>query len=222
LISRAVVVAGLVACVGCASTGTSTSTTTTPDDRPVGTTGTTPSGPVQVEGSKRGVIPVGQELDVRLQTTLNSGSATAEQRFEATTAVDLMQGDAVLVPAGSTVRGVVSRVEPAGKIDRSGSLTLAFDELMVNGRKYPIRGMATQVFESRGIRDEAAKVGTAGAVGAIVGGIIGGLQGALIGAAVGTGGVIAATEGKNVELPAGTIVRIRLDQPVQIRGAVVG
>jgi hypothetical protein len=39
----------------------------------------------------------------------------------------------------------------------------------------------------------------------------------LIGAAVGTGGVIAATEGKDIELPAGTIIRIRLDTPVQIK-----
>jgi hypothetical protein len=216
LISRTVVAAGLVACVGCASMSNS-GTTTTPDDTPVGTTGRTPSGPVQVESSRRGQIPVGQELDVRLQTTLNSGTATAEQRFEATTAVDLEQGDAVLVPAGSTVRGVVSRAEPAGKIDRSGSMTLAFDEIVVNGRKYPIRAMATQAFESRGIREEAATVGTAGAVGAIVGGIIGGLKGALIGAVVGSGGVIAATEGKDVELPAGTIIRIRMDSPVQIR-----
>jgi hypothetical protein len=77
--------------------------------------------------------------------------------------------------------------------------------------------MATQAFESRGIRDEVGTVGTAGAVGAIVGGIVGGLRGAVIGAAIGGGGVIAATEGKDVELPAGTIVRIRLDSPVEIR-----
>jgi hypothetical protein len=215
VMSRTVVVAGLVACVGCASMSNSSSTTT--PDAPVGTTGTTPSGPVQVDSGKRGLIPVGQELDARLQTTLNSSSATVEQRFEATTVVDLKQGDAVLVPAGSTVRGLVSRVEPAGKIDRSGSLTLAFDRLVVNGREYPIRAMATQVFESRGIREEAGTVGTAGAVGAIVGGIIGGLKGALIGAVVGSGGVIAATDGKDVELPAGTIVRVRMDSPVQTR-----
>ncbi len=80
-----------------------------------------------------------------------------------------------------------------------------------------IRAMATEVFESKGIREEAKTVGTAGAVGAIVGGIIGGVKGALIGAAVGSGGVIAATEGKDVELQPGTIIRIRLDEPVQVR-----
>jgi hypothetical protein len=214
LMSRMAVLA-FVGCVGCATMDNNS----TPDTRPVGTAGATtaPMEPEQITGSERGVIPVGQELDVRLQNTLNSGTATTEQRFTATTAVDLRQGDATLVPAGSVVRGIVSKVEPAGKVDRTGSLTLAFDQLVVSGREIPIRAMATQVFESRGIREEAGTVGTAGAVGAIVGGIIGGLRGALIGAVVGSGGVIAATEGKDVELPAGTIVRIRMDSPVQVR-----
>ena len=216
VISRFGVIAALVTCVGCAGMMGDTASTN-PNDTPVGTTGTVPSQPAQVSGSQRGIIPVGQEIDVRLQTALSSGTATAEQRFEATTAVDLMQGDDVVIPAGSTVRGVVSSVEPAGRVDRSGRLTLAFDQITVNGREYPIRGMATRVFESRGIRDEAKTVGTAGAVGAIVGGIIGGLQGALIGAAVGSGGVIAATEGKDIDLPPGTIVRVRLDQPLELR-----
>ena len=200
------------ACVGCA-----TMDNNPPSDTPVGTTGTVSSAPAQVEGSKPGVIPVGQQMDVRLQTPLSSGTAKPEQRFEATTAVDLMQGDNVLIPAGSTVRGVVSSAEPAGRLDRSGKLTLAFDQVVVNGREYPARAMATQVFESGGIREEGKTIGTAGAIGAIVGGIIGGLEGVLIGAAVGSGGVIAATEGKDIELPPGTIIRIRLDQPLQIR-----
>jgi hypothetical protein len=212
VMSRTAVLVGVLTCAGCATMGGAGDS-----DRPVGTTGTVPSGPAQVEGSEEGVIPVGQEIDVRLQSTLSSATADVEQRFQTTTVVDLKQGEDVLVPAGSTVRGVVSGVEPAGKIDRSGRLTLSFDELVVAGREYPIRGMATEAFESRGIREEAGTVGTAGVVGAIVGGVIGGVKGAIIGAAVGGGGVIAATEGKDIELPSGTIVRVRLDSPVEIR-----
>jgi hypothetical protein len=204
-----IVVAAVLTC-GCASSQTTSTTTTTP----VGTVG---SGPVEVDESTRGVLPVGQEIDVRLQDTLSSKTAKVEQRFTATTVVNLEQDGRVLVPAGSSVRGFVSSASAAGNIDRTGNMTLAFDELTVNGREYPLRAMATGAFESRGIRDEAGTVGTAGAVGAVVGGIIGGLKGAVIGAVVGAGGVIAATEGKDVELPAGTIVRIRLDSPVRVR-----
>ncbi len=215
LMNGTAVLVGLLLSAGCATTGGTPPAS--PGDAPVGTTGTVPREPTQVESTERGLIPVGQEMDVRLQTALSSNTATAEQRFETTTVVDLKQGDRVLVPAGSTVRGIVRSVQEAGRVDRSGSLTLAFDQVTVNGREYPMRANATEVFESKGIREEVGTVGAAGAVGAIVGGIIGGLKGALIGAVVGSGGVIAATEGKDIELPAGTIIRLRLDSPVRIR-----
>jgi outer membrane lipoprotein SlyB len=95
-------------------------------------------------------------------------------------------------------------------------MTLSFNQLTVNGRNHAIKGMATNAFESGGIRDEGVKAGAGGAVGGIIGGIIGGVKGALIGAAVGAGGVIAATEGKDVDLKPGTIIRMRLDSAVNV------
>ncbi len=187
---------------------------TTSSTRPADTTA---QGPTEVNASSRGVIPAGQELDVRLQSTLSSATAQPEQRFEATSAVDLTQDGRVLVPAGSMLRGVVSSVDKADRVDRSGSLTLSFDRLTVRGRDYPVRGMATQIFESRGIRDEGVKAGAGAGVGAVIGGIIGGVKGAVLGAVIGAGGTIAATEGKDVELPAGSIIRVRIDTPVDVR-----
>ena len=87
----------------------------------------------------------------------------------------------------------------------------------VRGRNHNIRGMATQVFESGGIRDEAGTAGVGAGVGGVVGGILGGVKGAVLGAVIGAGGAIAATEGKDVNLPAGSIVRVRLDSPVSVR-----
>lgn len=175
------------------------------------------TGPVEVDSSTRGQIPAGQQLDVRLQSTLSSATAKPEQRFEATTVVDITQNGQVIVPAGSVVRGVVSSVEPAGRLDRTGSLTLSFDQLTVRGRELPIRGLATQVYKSGGIREEVGTAGAGAGVGGIIGGILGGVEGALLGAVIGAGGAIAATEGKDIELPAGSVVRIRLDSPVTVR-----
>ncbi len=172
-----------------------------------------PPGPVETQSSERGMIPVGQELDVRLQSPLSSETSTVEQRFEATTVVDLMQNGRVLVPAGSIVRGVVSGVHRPGRIERTGSLTLSFDQIVVRGREIPMRAMATELFQSGGIREEAGTIGAG--IGGIVGGILGGVQGAVIGAVIGAGGVIAATEGKDVHLQAGSIIRIRFDTPVR-------
>ena len=162
-------------------------------------------------------IPVGTEVDVRLQTELTSDTAQVEDRFEATTVVDLYEGSRLLIPAGSVMRGIISSVDRASRTDRKGSLTVSFDQVTVNGRAYPMRGTVTQALESEGIKGEIGRIGAGSAVGAIIGGIIGGVKGALLGVLIGGGGTMVATEGKDVHLPAGTILRVRLDSPPQIR-----
>ena len=79
----------------------------------------------------------------------------------------------MLIPAGSIVRGVVSGVEKAGRLERTGSLELSFDQITVNGRNHDIRGTATEVFTSGGIREEAPTAGIGAGAGAIIGGILG-------------------------------------------------
>lgn len=162
-------------------------------------------------------IPAGQEIDVRLQTQLSSSTAQVEDRFEATTVVDLYSGDRVLIPAGSVMRGVVRTVDKATRTDRKGSLTVSFDQVTIKNRAYPMRGTVTQAIESEGVRGEAGRIGAGAGVGAIIGGIIGGVRGALLGVLIGGGGTIAATEGKDVTLPPGTILRVRLDTPPAVR-----
>jgi hypothetical protein len=161
-------------------------------------------------------IPVGQELDVRLLSRLGSDTAEVEDRFEATTVVDLISNGQVLVPAGSVVRGVVSSVDRAGRVDRRGRLTLGFDRLTVENRSYPLRATVTRAIESEGIRGETGRIGTGAGVGAVIGGILGGFRGVLAGILIGAGGTIAATEGNDVVLPQGTILRLRFDAPLVV------
>jgi hypothetical protein len=177
-----------------------------------------PTTPAQVSpGAGNDVIPTSQQLDVRLLSPLSSETAKVEQRFETTTIVDLMEGEDVLVPAGSLVRGVVSSVDDADRLDRTGRMTLAFDRLTVRGRSHDIRAHAVQAFESEGIREELPQIAAGAGVGALLGGLIGGVRGTIAGILIGGGGVIAATEGEDVELPVGTVLRIQFDSPVMIR-----
>jgi len=162
-------------------------------------------------------VPVGTQFDVRLQTSLNSKTAQVEDRFEGTTVVDLRQDDRVLVPAGAVLRGIVSSVNKAGRVERKGSLTVAFDQITFRGRTYPIRATVTQALESEGVRGEAGRIGTGAGIGAIIGGILGGGKGALAGILIGGGGTVAATEGQDVDLPAGTILRVRLDTALDLQ-----
>jgi hypothetical protein len=178
--------------------------------------GNWPTGTVG-QSSRRNEVPAGTELDVRLERELDSGTAQVEDRFTATTLADLYQGNEVLIPAGSTLRGVVSSVTKATRTERKGAMTVAFDQMSVNGRSYPIHATVSQALESEGIRGEAGKIGAGAGVGAILGGILGGAKGALLGILIGGGGTIAATEGKDVNLPSGAILRVRMEQPLLIR-----
>jgi hypothetical protein len=160
-------------------------------------------------------VPVGTEIDVRLQTPLNSGTAKVEDRFETTTVLDFTMGRDVVIPAGSIMRGFVSSVRAAGRLDRRGSLTLSFDELRIGNTTHRLRASVTQAIDAK-VGEDATRIGAGAAVGAIIGGILGGAKGALAGILIGGGGTIAATEGSDVNLPVGTILRLRIDQPIEI------
>lgn len=160
-------------------------------------------------------VPVGTEIDVRLQTPLNSGTAKVEDRFETTTILDFTMGRDVVIPAGSTMRGFVSSVRSAGRVDRRGSLTLSFDELRIDNTTLRLRASVQQALDGK-VGEDAARIGAGAAVGAIIGGLLGGAKGALAGVLIGGGGTIAATEGSDVNLPLGTILRIRIDQPIEV------
>ena len=164
-------------------------------------------------------VPSGTELDVRLQNSLNSGTAQVEDRFEGTTLVDLNVNGRVLIPAGSVMRGVVTSVEPGTRTNRTAKMTVSFDQVTVNGRAYPMRATVTEAIKGDGIRGEATRAGAGAAVGGIIGAVLGGAKGALLGVLIGGGGTIAATEGKEVELPQGTVLRVRVDAPLTIQNA---
>ncbi len=160
-------------------------------------------------------VPVGTKMDVRMQTALNSGTAKVEQRFEATTIIDLTQDNQVVIPAGTVVRGFVSSVSPAGKLDRRGNMTLSFDQILLGSSPSRFRADVEQAIDGK-VSQDITRIGAAAGVGAIIGGIIGGGKGALVGVLVGSGGTMAATEGTDVSLPVGTILRIRIDEPLTI------
>jgi hypothetical protein len=190
-----------------------------PAPAPVTTTPAPASTSTRTQTSTAGSeVPAGTELDVRLQNSLNSGTAQIEDRFEATTLVDLNVNGRALIPAGSVMRGVVTAVEPGTRTNRTSRLTVSFDQVTVNGRAYPMRGTVTQAIEGAGIRGEVPRAGAGAVVGGIIGGLLGGGKGAVLGVLIGGGGTLAATEGKEVDLPQGTVLRVRVDAPLQISG----
>ena len=162
-------------------------------------------------------VPSGTEIDVRLQNTLNSGTTLVEDRFEATTLTDVVISGRVMIPAGAVMRGVVTAVEPATRTNRTARVSVSFDQVSFGGRSYAMRGTVLEAIEGEGIRGEVGRTGAGAGVGAVIGGLLGGVKGAVLGAVIGGGGTIAATEGREVDLPQGTVLRVRLDSPLEVQ-----
>jgi hypothetical protein len=196
-----------------ATTAPATSTPATSQPATRTTTTTTPLGRNEVE------VPAGTELDVRLSDALNSGTAKVEDRFEATTLVDLSVDGRVAIPAGAVMRGVVTSVEPATRTNRTARMSVSFDQVTFGGRSYPIRATVSQALEGEGIKGEVGRVGAGAGVGAILGGILGGFKGAMAGILIGGGGTIAATEGEELNLAQGSVLRVRIDSAARINTA---
>jgi hypothetical protein len=156
-------------------------------------------------------IPDGTEIAVRLEQSISSKTARPEDRIEASVAEPVRVDGAVAIPAGASVRGIVQTVEPARRPAHGGRLELSFNALETEGRTVPIRSRVVSLKEDS---VDKSKVGIGAALGGILGAVLDGGKGALIGVLVGGGGAVVGTKGDEVELPAGTILTLRLERPV--------
>lgn len=167
----------------------------------------------------------GTHVSLAVANAISSRSAKAGEEFTATVSSDVTDAAGhVVIPAGSTVHGTITEVQPGGT-KNPGTLTLAINSVSVRGESYPLDATiesAATVREGRGVTGkEAAKVGAGAAVGAIAGRILGkDTKGTIIGGVVGAAagaGVAAATRTIDIVLPAGGQVDIALTKPVTVK-----
>lgn len=172
----------------------------------------------RVTGSSM-ALPEGTEVQVRLEQSLSSKTARQEDRFDATVALPV-RNDAgrVVIPAGTRVRGIVAAVEDAERPAKPGRLDLTFDTIYLDDRTAtPMRARVVSVKENLDRSGTGKNAGIGAIVGGVLGSIIGGTKGALIGVVVGGAGGVVATAGEEVNLPAGTILTVTLDRPLDVR-----
>jgi hypothetical protein len=166
------------------------------------------------------VLPEGTEIQVRLTDSLSSATARPEDRFEATVALPVhdAQGRDVIL-AGTRVRGIVVAAEDGERPARAGRLDLTFDTIYLDDRTAtPLRSRVVSLHESLDKGDIATKrTGIGAAIGGVLGSILGGTKGAILGAVLGGAGAVVAKAGEDVNLPAGTIITVRLDRPLEVR-----
>lgn len=166
----------------------------------------------------------GTEIVVRLDDALSSRTARQEDRFEASVVEPVRPGGRLALAAGTRVRGIVNNVEAARRPSKSGRLELDFDTVYIDRGRIDLHSRVVSVErgDREGRRTTEEKAGLGAILGGVVGGILGGKDLAIIGAVVGGGGAVAATKGDDVELPAGTLVTLRLERALTVPRAEAG
>jgi hypothetical protein len=170
-----------------------------------------------------------------LKEELSTKSAHAGDTFTAEVTQPVRaDNDSIAIPAGTVINGEVIEVE-SGKtlpmIRGKGRLSVRFRDmtlpshtsvpltatlLSVHGKNANAEG---EVESSTSGKDAAKNVGIGAGLGTVAGLIFGSaLKGLAIGAIAG-GGYVLATSGKDVDIPADSTIKLRLDQPLSIPAA---
>lgn len=173
-------------------------------------------------------LAAGTTITAATDAEIRSNKNKVGDEVTATVASDVKDAAGkVVIPAGSKVILKVTAIKPSdSKSDTTGTLTLDAVGVEVNGTERPmvatIEGVRTKL-EGRGTDvNDVAKVAGGTAAGAIVGRVLGGgskgaIIGGIIGGAVGTQRAVE-TKDRDVVLPQGTSVTLRLDQQLVASG----
>jgi hypothetical protein len=174
----------------------------------------------QVSIEETFVVPADSVIGLEIEHNVSSETAQPEDRVDARVARDVKVDGTVVIPAGSRVRGVVTRVENGGRFKERGRIEIRFHTLLLAGGD--TQAIATEPLFREGERvgrQAGARIGATAAGGALIGAIFGGEKGAAIGAAAGAGAgtaVTAARKPSEARFRAGSVVTVRLKAPVSI------
>ncbi|MCF0156852.1 MAG: hypothetical protein HUJ85_07410 [Veillonella sp.] len=142
-------------------------------------------------------------LDDEVNTKVNKVGDT----IHFTVAENIMDGDVLLVPAGTAGTGTITTLKKAGVFGRNAKLDIKFDNIpAIDGTEF----VAVQGEEAQEeAKKSQLKAGGASVAGAVLLGPVGLLGGAFI-------------KGNNIDLPAGSTIYVQPESPVTIQGVVIG
>lgn len=161
-------------------------------------------------------IPAGTQVRVRTSQAIDAHDRADGRVYTGTVDRDVTsQNGTVIIPRGSNAELIVNNTG-------SNSMSVDLESVTVNGRRYMVAAEAYDKSRASGLgknKRTGEYVGGGAALGAIIGAIAGGGKGAAIGAAAGGGagaGTQVLTRGKDVRVPAESVLTFRLEQPLQL------
>ena len=165
-------------------------------------------------------IQSGTPLSVWTTSTISTKTAKAGDKFVATLAKPIVDGDWVVAKKGATVEGTVVDADQGGKVKGLASLSLKLDKLtLADGSKVNLDPSRLTREAKSTKKKDALKVGVGAGIGAAIGAIAGGGKGAAIGAGAGGaagGGYVLATRGDPAVIASETQLSFRLTSPVKV------
>jgi hypothetical protein len=172
-------------------------------------------------------VPVGTAFDVSTITPMDTRTANVGDKVEARLVAPIVQDGVTIAEEGAILRGEVTQVQRPSKSraeeDRA-SLAFAFTSIQTVDGEKALHATVTNtegklVAGGTGNRD-ALIIGGSTVAGAVLGKVIGkdtkdAVIGGVAGAVVGTGVALMA-KGHDLEVPAGSRVQMRVDEPITV------
>lgn len=199
-------------------TKTTTTTKTTTSSRAVNATAAAP---------KSLELPAGTSFDVVMVTPVDTRTSNVGDKIEAKLAAPLVVNGRTVANQDAMIRGEISELTRASRAkseeDRAGVKFLFTSLETIDGEKVlhatVTNSEGRMIAKSTSTRDKLL-IGGGALAGAIVGKVAGKdtkstILGAVGGAVLGTGVVLAA-KGHELEVPAGSKVSLRVDEPITI------
>jgi hypothetical protein len=175
--------------------------------------------------ANRMTVPTGTQLSIRTNDAIDSKTSQAGQTFSAEVQQDVLGNNGeVLIPKGSPASLILRNVSSGGTTG-SSELALDLESVTVNGQHYVVSTTDIQQSNNQGIgknRRTGEMVGGGAVLGTLLGAIAGGGKGAAIGAVAGAaagGTTQVLTRGKEVKIPAETVLKFSLDKPLDLQAS---
>jgi hypothetical protein len=137
----------------------------------------TANAPAQAPAPQPIVVPQGTPIEVVLDQSLSSKTASEGQSFSATVVDPVVVDGQDVIAKGAHARGTVTSAKAAGRFKGASELGLALRSIEVNGQRYEIRASTPELSKKGKGKRTGALVGGGAGGGALIGGLAGGGKG---------------------------------------------